>query len=409
MVNPKNTFVFVVCGGEVYIDTLNIALRFLKVFSKSDVIVITDSSRNECPIQCEHIVDVRTDKAYTHHQASVFLKTSIHRYLDLDKGKYCYLDSDILAISDKADEVFLEEPEVIGFCADNITLDLFSPYAVNCGCYEKARQNEQHLLEAQSAYAKLLAEWEAFKKEHKGDVLDAIIAEANAKKSRNLFALSRFAIEKACPLCRKASFKSYSWDKKLKVWRNYKGEVILFPIVTYYEYIARKTGFTYVPEGNFWSEQSDHDACIPRCTHLHELIKKSNGCEISPDSWQHWNGGLFLFNRNSVEFLEYWHERTISIFKDADWKVRDQGTLAQTVWRFGLQNCRTIDSRFNFILDYYKPGLGLDGKGGFTKDNFASIIQPEMVHVYHRFGDEQWEVWQYLKAFGKSKGVSFDE
>lgn len=409
MVDVRNTFVFVVCGGKEYITTLNIALRFLKVFSKSDVVVITDSSRNEASIECDHLIDVATDASYNNHQASVFLKTSLHRYLDMDKGKYCYLDSDILALTNKVDEVFEQKRHTIGFCADNITLDLFSPYAVNCGCYEKARSNEQQLLDAQKGYALLLKEWEAFKVLHKGDVLDALIASTNASKIKNIVPLTRFAIEKALPFFSSATLKGYRWVKKEKVWKNCEGEIVLYPVISYYDYIAEQTGFSYEKSGAYWYDGAKQDVCVPRCSHLHQQISKLHGILIKPADWQHWNGGVFLFDKSSVEFLEYWHKETLSIFNKPDWKTRDQGTLALTVWKFGLQDQSPMDSRFNYILDYFKPGLDYSDSRGFTKDGFITNQHPDMVHVYHRFGDETWNIWQYLKNFGISKGVIFDE
>jgi hypothetical protein len=47
--------------------------------------------------------------------------------------------------------------------------------------------------------------------------------------------------------------------------------------------------------------------------------------------WQHWNGGVFLFDDSSVEFLSSWHEKTVMrIFDLPNWKTRDQGTLIAT-------------------------------------------------------------------------------
>jgi hypothetical protein len=409
MVNSVNTFVFVVCGGKEYINTLNTALRFLEIFSKSEVVVITDTKRNEGAIQCRRIIDVHTDARYNNHQASVFLKTSLHRYIDIDAGRFCYLDSDVLALSDGVDEVFQQKMDIIGFCVDNICLDQFSPYAMHCACLETARANEIKLAEAQAGYQLILDEWEAFKVKQKGDELDALIAEMNANKGRHLFSLARFAVEKALPFFKKAKLKQYSWDKSLKVWRNSEGDVVLFPIVAYYDYVAKQTGFSFNPRTGCWVQGTPHDVCVPRCTHLHQQIKASYEIDISPADWQHWNGGVFLFDKKSVAFLEHWHAQTINIFDEPKWKTRDQGTLALTVWKFGLQHQSCMDSRFNFILDSYKPGLAFDAKGGFTRDGIEPMIRPDFVHVYHRFGDENWELWRYLKQFGKSKGVVFDE
>jgi hypothetical protein len=409
MVDRRNTFVFVVCGAKEYTDSLNTAICYLKAFSKSKIIVLTDSQRNEGTIQCENIIDIKTDPGFNHHQASVFLKTSIHRYLDMEAGHYCYLDSDVLAITDKVDEIFNEKPEIIGFCNDNITLDLFSPYAVNCGCYEKARENEQKLLSAQKKYADKLKAWKEFVEKQKGDVLIELIA--NTKKSwlKNIFFLTDFALQKALPFHKSASLKSYRYDKKTKYWKNAEGVNVLFPIEPYYDFVSDETGFMFDYKQKFWYKGYKQDVCIPRCTHLHQQIKKIFGISISPESWQHWNGGVFLFDRHSVDFLEYWHKTTMDIFQKPDWKTRDQGTLALSAWKFGLQNQPTLNSRFNYILDHFKPGLGFTKETGFTKDDFLTTHHPEFVHVYHRFGDESWEIWQHLLDVGKAKGICVDE
>lgn len=405
MVNKRNTFVFVVCGAKAYTDTLNIATTYLKAFSKSNITVITDKSRNEGKILCDNIIDVSTDTALNHHQASVFLKTSVHRYLDMDAGLYCYLDSDVLAITDKVDEIFNETPEIIGFCNDNITLDLFSPYAVNCDCYEKARENEQNLISAQKKYAEKLKTWKEFIEKYKGDVLIKYIADTKKSWLKNLFPLIIFAIQKSLPFYKTAALKVYTYNKNSSCWKNEEGDNILYPIEPYYEFISSETGFRYAYKQQFWYKNYKQDVCIPSCTHLHQKIKQNYNIAISPDNWQHWNGGVFLFDKNSVEFLEYWHKTTMEIFQKPLWKNRDQGTLALAAWKFGLQNQPALNSRFNYILDYFKPGLGFKDELGFTKDDFKTTCKPEFVHVYHRFGDESWIIWQHLLNIGKEKGI----
>jgi hypothetical protein len=405
MVDKRNTFVFVVCGAKAYTDTLNIAISYLKAFSKSHITVITDSSRNEGKIQCDHIIDIKTDPALNHHQASVFLKTSIHRYLDLEAGRYCYLDSDVLAITDKVDEIFNEKPEIIGFCNDNITLDLFSPYAVNCGCYESARENEQKLISAQNKYDEKLKSWKEFVEKQKGYVLINLIAATKKSWLKNLFPLISFTLQKTLPFHKSASLKGYKYDKKTKYWKNAMGDNVLYPIESYYDFISGETGFNFDYSQQFWYKDARQDVCIPRCTHLHQTIKQDHGITISPDKWQHWNGGVFLFDKNSVEFLEFWHKTTMDIFQKPSWKTRDQGTLALAAWKFSLQNQPALNNRFNYILDYFKPGLGFNKEKGFTKDDFITNSHPEFVHVYHRFGDENWDIWQHLLNVGKEKGI----
>jgi glycosyltransferase involved in cell wall biosynthesis len=90
------------------------------------------------------------------------------------------------------------------------------------------------------------------------------------------------------------------------------------------------------------------------CTHLHEAIRKKFGVSINDPAWRHWNGGLFVFNQKSEQFMEHWHQKTVAIFTDPYWKTRDQGTLAATVWELGLQNQSTLPVEFNFVVDPLK-------------------------------------------------------
>lgn len=392
----KNCFVFVVCGERPYIDSLNVALRFIRDYSSNRVCVITDSRRNSGSIDCDTVYDIATHPGLNHHQASVFLKTSVHRYLDLDSSNYCYLDSDVLMISAEADTVFSVEPEIISFGADNMTLDLFSPYAVQCGCLESARKNEEFLRTTQEAYADKLKKWNDFNRRSGGKELIEEIAKTKQESLKNLFPLLRYAFGKSCPFCHTARLGTHRYDKIKKAWVDEQGEIILQPIVSYQNYVAKETGFLYDPVQNIWHSGDRRDVCIPCCTHLHKQIETDYGIRIRPSQWQHWNGGVFVFNKRSVPFLEFWHKETLRIFSDPKWRTRDQGTLAASAWKFGLQQTACLDKGYNYIIDDHKPGLGFDIGKGFTRDHGASWDKPFMIHVYHRFGDESWDLWKQI-------------
>ena len=89
------------------------------------------------------------------------------------------------------------------------------------------------------------------------------------------------------------------------------------------------------------------------CEHLLSAIRKKFGVRITDKAWRHWNGGVFVFDRESDEFMDLWHKYTLSIFRDPYWKVRDQGTLAATAWAMGLQSHPTLPRKFNLIVDPY--------------------------------------------------------
>ena len=218
----KNAFVFVVCGDQHAART-NIALKFLKHFSRNDIIVV--ASHTHLQLDCDQVITPKVPAKLDTRQAGIFLKTSLHKILKLDQRKFCYLDNDVVAVSEDVDTIFTHARGPISFAADHCSFGQFSRYAVNCRC----RQAE--------------------------------------------------------------------------------------------------------------------------CGHLHAAIRRQFGVNIPGKTWQQWNGGVFVFDRLSVKFMELWHKNTLSIFKNPYWRTRDQGTLAATVWQLELQNHPMLPREFNFIVD----------------------------------------------------------
>jgi hypothetical protein len=140
----NSVFVFVVCGSKEHIETLHFSLRALQMFSKKEIVVITDSSRNEIPVVYSHVIDINTPEHFNHHQASIYLKTGIHKFLP--KGNlYCYLDTDVLAINKEVDKIFELREGIINFSTDHCNVPQFSPYAVHCGCVENNKNERKEL------------------------------------------------------------------------------------------------------------------------------------------------------------------------------------------------------------------------------------------------------------------------
>ncbi|MFN8050292.1 MAG: hypothetical protein U0Q22_02545 [Acidimicrobiales bacterium] len=136
---PSGRFVFVVCGPASHLRTLATAVRHLRPVTRSEIWVLTDSTRNSEPIDLtgiDHLVDVATPTAFDDHQASIWLKTSVHRHLP--EGEWCYLDSDIIATVPGVDGVFAERRGPVAFASDvtirENSVDRFSPWAMNCDC-----------------------------------------------------------------------------------------------------------------------------------------------------------------------------------------------------------------------------------------------------------------------------------
>lgn len=322
----KNIFVFVVCGSKEHIDTLHFSLNFLKRFSKHEIFVITDTNRNEVSIIHEKIIDVKTPENYNHHQASIYLKTGVYKYLP--KGNnYCYLDTDVIALSKNCDTIFDEFIAPIRFAPDHSRIRKFSPYAVNCGCSEKW-QKRRNILEG--VFEKI-------------DKSEAPIIFKKAKPIKSIIETIK-------------TFKIIIWLYNIKyhIWKN-------------------------------------------ECDHLTKYIYNTFKIKVKDKNWQHWNGGVFLFNDTSHSFLETWHQKTMHIFTLPNWKTRDQGTLIATVWELGLQDHPVLDKKWNFLADYYNyPKVDFDSEGHFTDNNWKTKYKVNFIHIYHQFGDENWDLWNYV-------------
>ena len=132
-------WVFVVCGPEMHTETLRTAVRHLGPLTSLEIWVVTDSTRNVRPIDPEgiyQVVDVATPDHFDDHQASIWLKTGIHRHLPV--GEWCYLDTDIIAVRPGVEEIFEHRKGPVAFASD-LTIsvnqvDRFSPWAMNCEC-----------------------------------------------------------------------------------------------------------------------------------------------------------------------------------------------------------------------------------------------------------------------------------
>ncbi|KLR62230.1 4-hydroxybenzoate polyprenyltransferase-like prenyltransferase [Actinobacteria bacterium IMCC26207] len=132
-------WVFVVCGPEMHTETLRTAVRHLGPLTSLEIWVITDSTRNVRPVDVEGIhtvIDVATPDHFDDHQASIWLKTGIHRHLPV--GEWCYLDTDIIAVRPGVEEIFEHRKGPVAFASD-LTIsvnqvDRFSPWAMNCEC-----------------------------------------------------------------------------------------------------------------------------------------------------------------------------------------------------------------------------------------------------------------------------------
>lgn len=389
---PKNIFIFVVCGAKEHIDTLHFSLPYLTKHSKNEIWVLTDSKRNEIPISHDEIIDIETPTHFDHHQASIYLKTGVHKFVP-NGNNYCYLDTDIIAFNDKVDLIFDEFIPPIRFAPDHCTMPYFSPYALNCGCkevFEEAQAIfEKHSLELDP----LRASANEFIQQRRNELVATYHKLFSNKPKLIATGLNYLWAKKRFDLS-----PSIHYNKKTKEWKDESGLVFMHGFSR--RKLANKLGYkwSWLQNNPQLKKRKNKSIYLAECDHLRQTIHQKFNTSISNKNFQHWNGGVFLFNDSSHQFLDFWHNATMKIFEDPYWKTRDQGTLIATIWKFGLQKHPTLDKKWNLIADYYKPELKwLDQET--VQLSKKEKLKPNFVHVYHHFGDESWEFWRKLINF----------
>ncbi len=387
----NEVYVFVVCGSSEHIDTLQLSLKALRSFSKKDILVLTDKTRNDIEILHDAIIDVQTPKEYNHHQASIYLKTGIHQFLP--KGNlYCYLDTDIIALDHSCDEIFKEYISPIRFAPDHCKIKAFSAYAINCGCIDKCSEDRE-------AYFK------SVEKHDKNSELTGTVARTAQKKVEDWYGeLQKSILTKGFYTFRYyMSFpkfwldKDIYFDKKRKLWSTKDGEIVKYEIDI--KSIAKEANLKYTLWFNEWRNKKGENIFKTDCNHLTESIHNTFQVDVKEKNWQHWNGGVFLFDDASHKFLSEWHKKSVQIFNNPNWKTRDQGTLIATVWEFALQDHPTLSKEWNFIADFHNNQLVVSKETDEMSDDlFKSTYRPKFVHVFHEWGNEKWAVWNWIKS-----------
>jgi hypothetical protein len=447
MSSGENTYVFAVCGGKEHIDTLNLTLRYLRQYSRQNILVVTDLSRNEGKIAHDQVLNIQTSVHFDHHQASIYLKTGLHKFVDLSQGTYCYLDSDVLAVDDRVDEIFAQKKGPVVFAADHCQMREFSPYTVRCGCMERQNERKGKLSPLMDA---LIDSWEGRKEgkppddavpepEKRAEFLELLqnwarstritdpVLQAKRDRLMEMFAQARGSRGKLIKTLLFKVLPRYFRHPLRRIWYDWRGNVVVHEdaqswfrrkhgleyrpeaggwydkqgnmiMEGFDELIHERTGFRWNPAANRYEDEAGAPVFPAHCDHLREAIREKFGIEIGEQNWQHWNGGVFLFDEESVPFLDAWHDMTMQIFEDPDWRTRDQGTLIATVWKMGLQDQQPLSSEFNFLADYNSTDLRFSREKGFTKDGFKTSIQPHFVHIYHHWGDKNWEVWRWAES-----------
>ncbi|GAB4279388.1 MAG: hypothetical protein Kow0068_03350 [Marinilabiliales bacterium] len=365
MNNDNHCFVYAVCGDDIFINQLNTSLNFLKHFTSKQIIIVTDLSRNKQKINHDNIIDIKTPDYFNSHQAAIYLKTSLNKHLP--KGnRYCYLDSDILALSEKADKIFDFYKPPVCFAKDHIKTVKFSPYAVNCGCLEEYSIKKSDYLKKINAKHTFD---DLFYNDDSREILKIIML-TKKYPAKNISIIIKYLVQYKLPFSRKFKLSdNYYLDKNLNTWFDKSHNTIAFDFFPFFKKYDLK------------------------CTHLHNEVKSKFGLKI-PVNWQHWNGGVFLFDDNSDAFMNTWHEMTMEIFNDNKWKIRDQGTLIATAWKYKLQNHNTLPRYFNFIVDFFNPLCDYHSDKGFSCNGFKTTYNPAFIHYIHQFENLYWNVRQ---------------
>lgn len=398
-----NKFVFVVCGGKEHIEELNFSLKFLRHFSQNDIIVLTDSKRNEIKIDHNNIIDVATPSEFDNHQASIFLKTGIRKHLE-NGNNYCYLDGDIVAITAEVDKVFEHFQSPITFAADHCIMKEFSPHAMNCNCVDENHKEEDIFNEKLSELFGKINLTDSHIKKQTEELL-SIFVKHRSYPFRYFLKNAKYLIQRYLLPVKYFYFHSFRFQKNNKCWYNSDNEIVLFDYPYYEKRLWGTSGIKFNKEDNSWEtkEGKKFEFKAPICNHLNEYLKKEYGVKIPPD-WRHWNGGVFLFDDSSSDFLNYWHTQTIKEFSNPYTKTRDQGTLALTVWKFGLQNHNNIPTEFNWITEFANNNIAWDKNKGYTYDGFKTTFHPVLLHIYHEWENANWSIWestQFLKRLEK--------
>jgi len=132
---------------------------------------------------------------------------------------------------------------------------------------------------------------------------------------------------------------------------------------------------------------------------LSKEIERKFKLKVNPD-WRIYNSGVILFDSTSIDFFKTWQKYELEIFKDSNWKKRDQGVLVAAVWKHKLQNNKRLSSRYNWLIRHTaKVGSKLKFKNrSFYHDNTK-------VHFLHFIHDKINEPYSYVKEYRYALGL----
>lgn len=126
-----HVFVFAVIGDD-HVRRVNLALSYLKRFSRNDIVVV--KGRSGIMPAHDQVIEAELPVSLQNAEASILLKTNLLGVLGSARDSFCYLDSDVIAVNDAVDTIFNYKTGPVTFAQDNVSIDMFSRHAVNCQC-----------------------------------------------------------------------------------------------------------------------------------------------------------------------------------------------------------------------------------------------------------------------------------
>jgi len=400
-----DSFVFVVCGAKAFISELNFSLRFLRHFSQHRIVVLTDSRRNEIPIDHNDIIDVETPQHLAHHQAHLWLETRLPEYMNLQAGdRCCYLDSDVVAINEKVNHIFSHYHAPITAAYDHCSIDYFSVGVVNCQCRSEFQEIEAQFAMMLNYFPNIQLNEAHIQQQHA--MLKSVFRKMKfnpfADKCKGIGYLKKRYLKKHSDIVLNNQFRFSFADH---CWRNMQGDIIDFDYPYYYGKLKKEHGI-YIRNAK-WFHRSGRELApvTPHCSHLRQYLKKNYAVSI-PNNWQHRNGGVFLFGHESKDFFAQWHQYTLAeIAKGYIKPYDDQATLAVCMWQQGIENSNILPEDFNFIADHGNKSIGYCSTRGYTRNAFATSCKPALLHVYNEWGNQSWDIWQSVLETGRKNGI----
>ena len=393
-----NYFVYVVCGDEYYIEQLNVSLRFLRYHSKYPILVVTDLNRNKGNIthDTDHIIHVETPVEMSNNEASIFLETSLLQHLPSKGGEvFCYLDSDVIAVSEEINHVFNEIRPWPRFAPDHCDIDHHSPHAMTCSCIDHFAHKSEAWHYLQNVIPGVPASQNSKR--------EALAKRFKAMKSRPLRyfpAILWYVLRRYVLPVNSFHMAGFRFDKKTHCW--YDGDACIdFDKAWYHRKIRRDKGF--VQKANHWYDSNGNllRPETPHCSHLREFLSAKEGLEI-PADFRHWNGGVFLFDRASEHIMQTWHQLSCDLMKNKQIRTKyiDQVSLIMTAFRYGFHDKAPLPVKYNFITDAENSQVAWHPDKGYTCDGFNTVFHPAFLHVYHHWGKSDWSIWQSVKHHG---------